>query len=423
MNTGSKIDGNDLTFKSDSGAQGVVTEIAKNADSVKLLIADEVNRNEVVIIKKDATVTVDKDDLARIYYGNNAGVDFSNVTENLSIDLSGVIDIHSDTPLMFKGITQIKTGSGRNSVIGSDADETLIAGKGDTSLYGAGGNNVLRGNSDQTAPTEFFVFGGANDASTTIENFQFGTDKLNFLREESNAIEVTKVDSTTGDVSIKVTNTGTNVYETAIIKGGANKKIQVSDLNGNTVIGQVAASAVTVNNDATFYQVMENGGTLVVGSDVTGSKKLWLGDIAHSDGIEIVGDIAVIDASGSSAQLELAGNNLDNTITAGSGNSSLWGGNLGDDLLVGGEGKNTFYYTLGNGNDTISGVNDGDIVDLTGVSLESIIGADFTNNAVALNFIGGGKLTVNENGKDLGFVVADKTFYVNNEHNGFVAEK
>ena len=69
--------------------------------------------------------------------------------------------------------------------------------------------------------------------------------------------------------------------------------------------------------------------------------------------IFFVGDIRDIDATNSTVTAELACNDLDNTILAGNGNSSLWGGNLGNDLLVGGERKNTFYYTFENGNDTI----------------------------------------------------------------------
>ena len=65
------------------------------------------------------------------------------------------------------------------------------------------------------------------------------------------------------------------------------------------------------------------------------------------------GDIKVIDARQSNANAELAGNNNDNIIYAGTGETSLWGGFGGNDLLVGNFGKDSFYYGIGNGNDTI----------------------------------------------------------------------
>ena len=108
----------------------------------------------------------------------------------------------------------------------------------------------------------------------------------------------------------------------------------------------------------------------------------------------------------------MAGNNLDNTIIAGKDDASLWGGNGGDDLLTGGEGRNMFFYANGNGNDTISGTNNGDIVYLAGVTLENLVGTDFKDGSVAINFTDGGKLTVND-AENCGFVLGDQTFYVN----------
>ncbi|MBR4904267.1 MAG: hypothetical protein IKZ53_06320, partial [Selenomonadaceae bacterium] len=96
--------------------------------------------------------------------------------------------------------------------------------------------------------------------------------------------------------------------------------------------------------------------------------------------------------------------------------------NGGDDLLIGGEGQNMFFYTLGNGNDSISGTNSGDIVYLSAVTLENLAGSEFNGNSVAINFKDGGKLTVND-AENCSFIMGDQTYYVDSEHSDFVMEK
>lgn len=92
----------------------------------------------------------------------------------------------------------------------------------------------------------------------------------------------------------------------------------------------------------------------------------------------------------------LIGNEENNTLIAGRGYSSLWGGSsVSDDLLIGGNSENTFFYCIGNGKDTIQSTNNGDLVMLSDISMEQIISAGITSNSVALNFADGGSLQVN----------------------------
>ena len=140
--------------------------------------------------------------------------------------------------------------------------------------------------------------------------------------------------------------------------------------------------------------------------------EIWL-DGSH--GKYFSGDIRTLDATTSTGKTELAGNALDNTILAGNGDSSLWGGNLGNDFMQGGAGKNTFFYTNGNGNDTISGANNGDVVNLAQVSLDQIASSNITADAVTLNFKDGGSMQIN-GAADITYQLADGSkFSANHE--------
>ena len=102
-------------------------------------------------------------------------------------------------------------------------------------------------------------------------------------------------------------------------------------------------------------------------------------------------------------------------IIAGQGDASLWGGfSLTDDLLIGGESHNTFFYCLSNGNDTITRVNKGDKVILSTVTLDQITGTKITADSVSIDFIDGGSLQINGN-SDVTYQLADGSKYSANQ--------
>ena len=81
-------------------------------------------------------------------------------------------------------------------------------------------------------------------------------------------------------------------------------------------------------------------------------------------------------------------------------------------MLVGGAGQNLFFYTNGNGNDTISGANSGDVVYLSQVTFENLAGTAVNDNVATINFNDGGKLTVND-ASNVAFVIGEQTYYAN----------
>lgn len=83
--------------------------------------------------------------------------------------------------------------------------------------------------------------------------------------------------------------------------------------------------------------------------------------------------------------------------------------------MIGGASQNTFFYTNGNGNDTITGANNGDVVYLSQVTLDQIASTNITSDAVTLNFKNGGSLKINGSA-DVTYQLTDGTAYgVNRE--------
>ena len=399
-----------------------VNQLVKNGDTlIKMAIGEE---NTVIDVKAD-------EDLRANYY-KAGGVTFENYNGNVTVDMDGdwLQTRIGESDASIIGAVSLVGGEGNTIFKGGAANETLVAGTGETSLYGGGGRNLLIGNTDKDkfGSTEFFVLGINNGAQHTIRNFEFiedgGTNRNTFdaLTLDLANIEVTDIKVVDSNVEVAIKGNESGAVEKFTIEGAAGKEFLVDRGGECETVAQIAAKEVTVKNEyVDFYYASDKDATVKVG-DIK-SAKIWLDSPEHNDGVEFVGDFTVIDARGSSAEVDMGGNSVSNTIYGGLGNASLWGGNGGNDLLVGGSGQNMFSYRLGNGSDTITGVNDGDTVDLAGVTLDDIVSADFTNNALALNFSDGGKLTVNENGKGVNFVVGDQTFHVNNEHNGFVTDK
>lgn len=108
----------------------------------------------------------------------------------------------------------------------------------------------------------------------------------------------------------------------------------------------------------------------------------------------------------------IGANDLANKLIAGSGGSSLWGGEGGNDTLIGGDGYDEFFYTVGNGNDIIQNAASNDIINLLGVALEQITHLQVNEVAVEIGFNNGGTLRV-EGNVGAGFLLGGVTYTVN----------
>ena len=218
-----------------------------------------------------------------------------------------------------------------------------------------------------------FIF-GKDSGRDLIKNFNFDGDKINVGNETITAVNV----NNSGGIRMEISGSAILTLENA---QGKNFRI-------NNFVALVDKN-LTYNAEANYFVATSQNATLTVGEGA----EIWL-DGSH--GKYFSDDIKTLDASTAEGNTSLVGNDLDNTILAGNGDSSLWGGNLGNDFMQGGTGKNKFFYTVGNDNDTISGANNGDVVNLSQVTLEQIASTNITADAVTLNFKDGGSLQVND---------------------------
>ncbi len=333
------FDGEKVSVKSGT-ARATLENISSEGGAARILTVINGKERKTAIAQAGAVMSVG-DDLADVYYGEKSGVDFTGFNDSMTIDLRE----------NFNGINRVTVGGGLNTLISSSQNETLTS----------------------NGTTEYIF--DKDSGRDVISNFDFDGDKINV---GTNAVTNVRIDKA-GGVRMEI---GGSAVLTLADAQGKNFKI-------NNFVA-VADENLTYNAAANYFVATAQNATLTVGE----SAEIWL-DGSHGKTFD--GDIRTLDASTAQGKTSLAGNDLDNRIFAGQGDATLWGGNGGDDLLVGGTGKNTFYYLQGNGNDTIASAHDGDIVYLSTVTLDQISGTSITGDAVSINFKDGGLLQVNSN--------------------------
>ena len=372
-----KIDGADLMIRKPNNSHcGVLKDVASSF--VNILTADENSTQKVTVIREGSKIKVDE--LADLYKGENSGVDFTNYTGELVVNL-GTTKAESvgSGEILFGGINQVTLGSGQGILLGSNAGETLTAGTGASTISGGAGADKLVGKSGET--TFIFSVGDEND---TISNFDFGTDII-----ETDG-EIQSVGTSGNNAVIAL-----NGEDKLTIENGARKNFNIKV--GETEFNASVTSGDLVYNSAiNYFNTSKKSASISAsGEDVT----MWLnGDEGLRNtlgkGVQFGGDIKYISAAKSGGSAMLAGNeNIDNVITASKGNSTLWGGGASNDTLIGGAGVDEFYYMRGNGDDVIQNATAGDAVILDGMEMSDVASTEVNGGAITLNFSDGGRLT------------------------------
>ncbi len=189
------------------------------------------------------------------------------------------------------------------------------------------------------------------------------------------------------------------------------------DVDGDNFIVKSSSGALTIQNSRGKYVKYGDANSNLVAYSYMETS--YRGSSSYSSVSNSYSSYNTIDARSKGAVYDvlIGGNNVDDSIVAGSGGSSLWGGNNGNDTLVGGSGYDEYIYKYGNGNDVIQGANSTDLVDLSSIKLSQITAAEVSTSGVTIRFTDGSSLKVEGNASGMSYKVAEGT-YSCNQYNG-----
>ena len=392
-----------LTFSGMGRSADLIDDMASSAD----LVSDGLNSNEVYRLKLRAgsttynaavaqrgqNIRVSNDEAANVFYGENSGVNFSEYTGAVSVNLGSGMGNVGGTAAQFHGIDKVSGGVGSSTLIGAAGSQnTLIAGTGGGEIWSSSGNDLMVGNSADLAGSMKFNY-LADDGQDTITGFDFmtsATDVASDWIDITTANAVTEVWLEGSNVMMRI-NQSENDYLT--LAQGAGKDFRI-----NNLIAKVADRTVEYDGFANCYVANGTNATMTVAEGVVDAN-IWLNDLDSGlHGTYYLGDIKVLDGSNAVGSNILTGNYLDNIVIGGTGLNSIWGGyGYDNDILVGGNGQNTFFFALVNGHDTIQNAHDGDVIDLSTVGLGYIANTAITESGVAVGLVDGSVVEVQSN--------------------------
>ncbi len=363
----------------DNNSKMIFTGLNQNTDGGFDLLIDSA---KVVVAGSGSTISASSAAYADAYYGTKStGLSFAAVD-------SGDVNVHLTDTTKYRNITTLQGGQVNTTLIGSSANETLIATGGNTTLWGGAGKNYLKGAAD--AVDHFALMTGSG--TDTVEGFAAYTADTADVADVVNTFGtgISSAASVSGGIKLE-----TSEGASMLLKGiGGDQIVTYIDQYGTTNRAKIGAAGK--KNTFTY----EDGTTLYLGSNaddqlnVTGdtSRNIWLDG---SKGVYYSG-IDIVNASTADANMTLAGAGSYNvSLVGGKENNTLWGG-LGssDDTLKGGtDGKNTFFYALGNGNDVLQNVQAGDDILLTTINLSDIASHEVKSDGFSITTTAGQTLT------------------------------
>lgn len=377
------------------GASAEFTSVTGAVVDLKVNAAGTTTNYEIIASGKAAAI----DEEASVLYGvgTNVSVSVGAGIGNSVIELSSKKqfgDTHTYTNINKIDAT---ASDGEDILIGADTATTIAAGKGKTSLFGAGaaGDSLAGGDGDDTF---FFGSGYGND---TIANYgKSGDDQIVFLSAQTG---FTKDSS---GLHMAIGTDSLTIQNVATTSSDANNMVYTLSVYGEdsfkAKIGMTSASSNFVyDSDVDMYLGGTKSDKLTFASGDNDSHQIWLGNTYNGT---TYSSIEEVDASNASGDLLIWGaTDESSTIKAGSGNSTIFGGfgSTGNDVLKGNSTSGsvtTYEFGLGCGNDTITGSKSADSILLWNVSSGDIdytkTIAATTNSALNLVLTDGSTLTV-----------------------------
>lgn len=276
-----------------------------------------------------------------------------------------------------------------NTVIAGTADADIIENDGaNVTIFGGGGNDSIENDGAN-------VLIDGEDGNDFIENdgsnvLIFGGDGNDFIVSDNQNVTI---NGGLGDDSIFFDSDSSH-----------NNVIYASDCGNDSISGFKSDDTLTFA--ATYTGWTTEANDLIIGAAegsvrITEAKNKWI-PLADGNGNLAVhvflsaGYEGALDGRSLSTFTVITGSdNISNQIYAGSGGSSLYGNNGGNDELYGNVGIDEFVYKYGDGQDNIFNAGAEDAVNFVGMSLDQIWAAQIYDNGVNLIFTDGGALSIN----------------------------
>ena len=390
-----------------------------SSTDVALNVEDKSGNLYTASIVGGTVSTSDVEDIANFVYAasdskKTAALDFSAVGDNLVVDLGNTgISALEDNSTYVGTFSTLTGGTDVTKLAGGKGTkETIIATGGLTSMWGGGSaSDYMQGNSN--SQSTFFY--GTGDGRDTVTSTNWGSsdeaDTLYFL-----STDLSGVSKDSSKISVKLNGTSDKLTVLGVSDINTNVKFTVDGVNtAMAKVGQTGvANAFTYDADTTFYLGSTKVDTLTVDNTVD-SANIWLGGETGKG----YGGIDIVDASGNTGTVQIAGTANAETLYAGSGENSLWGG-AGNDVMTGNSsGSTTFYFGTGNGNDTITASSANDRVMAYNVTAENLasVTTDASGNMTA-TLTDGSSLTITSGNAVSTFTLGDGSTWVHDSATG-----
>ncbi len=299
-------------------------------------------------------------------------------TENLVLNAGGGDDRISATGNLAALIKlTIDGGTGNDTILGSNGDDTLLGGDGndfidgnqgsDTALLGAG-NDTFQwdpGDGSDTvdgqAGTDTLLFNGANVA----ENFDIAAngDRVRLTRNIGNitmdlkSIETINVNALGASDNIVVNDlSGTGVTQVNLNLGGSAGGGDAA-ADSVTVQGRNAADTIQVQGSGTSVSVTGLPAAVTMTNVEGANDALVVNGLGGNDTISaaaLAAGVVKLTIDGGAGNDTITGSQGDDTLLGGDGNDFVIGGR-GNDVARLGLGNDLFQWNPGDGSDTIEG--------------------------------------------------------------------
>ena len=223
---------------------------------------------------------------------------------------------------------------GNDTINNYGANVTINAGAGNDNIFNRGTNVTLTGGEGNDTIT--------NSASNLLIQYSGGNDLIEGFKSNS-TLSISGGECTVAKSGSDVT---VSVGEDKITLSGA-AKLSTINIVGATVIGDLDSDA-DADSDADTDSDADVDSDTDTDSDVDSDSDSTILKIDDkSNAIARLGsNVEIADASARKKNVQITGNNFDNSIIGGHGNDTL-NGAAGDDTLTGGKGKDVYIYSGG----------------------------------------------------------------------------